>query len=451
MPAIRLLPSAAAERIATRDVSDFQSDSAEILGMRVPLLSRLTLHTLAAMVAAAVLFSAVVPLDRVVTARGRVTSVEPRMVVQPLETSIIRQINVREGQIVKAGEVLATLDPTFSGADVRMIGQRIATLEAETARLEAELHGAPFRAADGDAGMLQQRLFEARAAQYRSALIGFDERIGSAQAAIERATRELGYYSERLSLIREVETMRTTLQERQTGSRLNTIIASDQRVEIERNVAVQQLTLASAQHQLDGVRAERDGFQRKWVADVAEQLVDRRRQLDAARDDMAKAGKRRELIDLRAAQDAVVLQIGDISVGAVAEAAKKIFTLVPLGGGLQVEVEVAGADQGFIEIGQQVVLKFDAWPYTRHGTGHGVVRSVSADSFRQQTAQGGSGPAVYLAHVDIVDSDLRGVPTDFRLVPGMPVTADVAVGSRTPLGYLVDRVVPLLTEGMREP
>jgi HlyD family type I secretion membrane fusion protein len=444
--------SAAADLAAARDVADFQSDSAEILGARISRLSQLTLHVLAAMVVAGILLAGLVPIDRVVSARGRVTSVEPKIVVQPLETSIIRQINVREGQIVKAGEVLATLDPTFSGADVRMLSQRIATLEAETARLSAELHGTPFRSPTGEApGLLQERLYAARAAQYRATLTGYDERVGAAQAAIDRATKELGYYSERLSLIREVEVMRTTLQERQTGSRLNTIVASDQRVEIERNVAVQQLTLTSTQHQLDGVRAERDGFQRKWVADVAEQLVDRQRQLDAARDDLAKAGKRREMIDLRAVQDAVVLQIGDISLGSVIEGAKKIFTLVPIGGGLQVEVEVAGADQGFIEVGQPVVLKFDAWPYTRHGTGRGVVRSVSADSFRQTTPQGGSGPAIYVAHVDIVDAQLRGVPTDFRLVPGMPVTADVAIGSRTPLAYVLDKVVPLLTEGFREP
>ncbi|TBW32656.1 HlyD family type I secretion periplasmic adaptor subunit [Siculibacillus lacustris] len=452
MRAMRLQLSPAAERTARRDVADFQSDSAEILGARISFLSQLTLHVLAAMVVAAIVMAALMPIDRVVTARGRVTSVQPKMVVQPLETSIIRQINVREGQIVRAGEVLATLDPTFSGADVRMLAQRIATLEAETARLQAELRGVPFQAASTEpTEVLQERLYGARAAQYRASLIGYDEKIGAAQSLLERANKELGYYGERLGLIREIETMRTTLQERQTGSRLNTIIASDQRVEIERNVAVQRLTLESAQHQLDGLRAERDGYQRKWVADVAEQLVDKQRQLDGARDDMAKAGKRRELIDLRAVQDAVVLQIGDISIGSVVESAKKIFTLVPLGGGLQIEVEVAGNDQGFVAVGQPVVLKFDAWPYTRHGTGRGVVRSVSGDSFRQTTATGGSGPAIYLAHVDIVDSNLRGIPADFRLVPGMPVTADVAVGSRTPLGYLLDKVIPLLTEGLREP
>jgi HlyD family type I secretion membrane fusion protein len=446
------LPSPAADRTATRAVADFQSDTAEILSSDMSRASRLTLHALAALLVVGLALAATLPIDRVVTARGRVTSVEPHIVVQPLETSIVRQIDVREGQIVKAGDVLARLDPTFSGADVAMLGQRISTLDAEIARLRAELHGEPYRPASSDpVTTLQARLWEARQAQLRALDLGYDEKIAGARSTRERAQKEVTFYSERLSLIREVETMRTTLQERQTGSRLNTIIASDQRVEIERNVEVQRMIADGAAHQIESLRAEHDAARRKWMADIAEQLVDRQRLLAAAREEATKAGKRRELIDLRAVQDAVVLQVGDISIGSVVESAKKLFVLVPLAGGLQIEVEIAANDQGYVEVGQPVELKYEAWPYSRHGTGKGVVRTISADAFRHQNPQGGAGPAVYLAHVDILETRLRNVPADFRLVPGMPVTADVAVGSRTLLGYLLDKVIPLTSEGLREP
>ena len=445
-------PAPAADRAAARAVADFQSDTAEILSADLSRASRATLYVLAVMMVVGVVLASVLPIDRVVTARGRVTSVEPNIVVQPLETSIVRQIAVREGQVVKAGEVLARLDPTFSGADVAMLGQRIVTLEAEIARLDAELHEEAYHPkSDDPVEKLQMRLWDARQAQLRSLDLGFEEKIAGARSTRERADKEVAFYAERLGLIREVETMRTTLQEKQAGSRLNTIIAADQRVDIERNVEVQRMISEQAAHQIESLRAERETARRKWVVDIAEQLIERRRVLAAAREEATKAGKRRELIDLRAVQDAVVLQVADISIGSVVESAKKLFVLVPLAGGLQVEVEVDAHDQGWVEVGQPVELKFDAWPYSRHGTGKGVVRTVSADSFRKQAPQGTTGPAIYLAHVDIREADLRGVPSDFRLVPGMPVTADVAVGSRTLVGYLLDKVIPLTREGLREP
>jgi HlyD family type I secretion membrane fusion protein len=445
-------PSFAAERAAARAVADFQYDTAEILSADLSRASRLTLHVMAAMMVVGLVLAAVLPIDRVVTARGRVTSVEPHIVVQPLETSIVRSIAVREGQIVKAGDILARLDPTFSGADVAMLGQRIATLEAEIARLGAELVDEPFRPRSEDpVEVLQGRLWEARQAQLKALDLGFEDKIAAARSTRERAEKEVAFYAERLGLIREIEVMRTTLQERQSGSRLATIIASDQRVDIERNVEVQRMIAAQAVHQIESLRAERETARRKWMADIAEQLVDRRRVLAGAREEATKAGKRRELIDLRAVQDAVVLQVADISIGSVVESAKKLFVLVPLAGGLQVEVEVDTHDQGYVEVGQPVELKYEAWPYSRHGTGKGVVRTVSADAFRKPAPQGATGPAIYIAHVDIRETALRGVPADFRLVPGMPVTADVAVGSRTPLGYLLDKVIPLTSEGLREP
>lgn len=452
MTASSSVVSPAVERSILRSIAEFQSDTAEILVARPPLAARMTLYVLAGMIVSAIALATLVPIERVVTARGRITSVAPHMVVQPLETSIIRRINVREGQLVRKGEILATLDPTFTGADVSLLGQRIESLEAELARLGAELTGKPYQPdGDGLSGRLQARIHDMRRGQLAASLSSFDQKIAATESSLERARRELAYYGERLRLIREIEGMRTTLEAKQAGSRLQTIVASDARVDIERNVAVQEANLATAKHELAFLRSERETFEKKWSAAIVEQMVDKQRQLDTAREEMAKAGRRKELVELRAAEDAVVLQVGDISIGSVAEVAKRMFVLVPVAGGLQAEVEVAARDQGFVKAGQRVELKLDAWPYTQHGTVEGGVRTVSGDSFVQKTAAGGSGPAVYLAHVDLKTPNLRDVPADFRLVPGMPITADVSVGSRTLFAYLLDKAAPLLLEGLREP
>lgn len=444
--------SLAADRTAVNAIAEFQSATAELLEERPPLMARTTLHVLTAFVVAIVVMATVLPIDRVVTSRGRVTSVAPTIVVQPLETSIIKSLAVREGQIVKAGDVLATLDPTFSTADVSVLERRIASLTAEIDRLNAELGGTPFvpTASSPDAA-LQTDLFTTRAAQYRAVLASFDQKLAAARTDRDRAEREITLLQERLRLMSEVETMRATLQSKQVGTRMSTIEASNARVEIERAIASQEGALESARHGIEDLEAQRDGFVQKWRSDAASDLVDRQRQLDQANEDYAKAVKRRDLVDLRAVEDAVVLQMGDVSVGSVVQSGERILTLIPVAGGLQVEIDVSARDQGYLKVGQPVELKLDAWRYTLHGTAKGVVRSISGDSFTQKTSSGATGPVFYRALIEITDANLRDVTPDFRLVPGMPLTADVAVGSRTVLQYFLELAMPLMSEGMREP
>jgi HlyD family type I secretion membrane fusion protein len=434
-------------------VSDFQSQTAEILSARPPLTARLTLHTLAALVASIIVLAGVLSVDRIVTGRGRVASEKPRIVVQPLETSIVRQILVKEGQVVRAGDLLARLDPTFQTADATLLTRRVSGLEAEVARIRAELAGKPYHAESPDNldAVLQERLYDSRQAEYRAAIESFRGKIAANETTIERAKKEYASYSQRLALMTEVEAMRKTLEAKATGSRLNTIAASDLKVEMERNAAAQDGILRASQSQLEVARAELAAYQQKWISDLAQGVVDKQRALDEAREQYSKAARRRDLVEMRAVEDAVVLMVGDISVGSVIESAKKMFTLVPLTGGLKVEVEITGRDQGFVHVGQEVAVKFDAWPFNQHGTATGTVRSISGDSFSLKSDQGASAPSVYVATIDITKNDLRGVPEDFRLVPGMPLSADIVVGEQTLMRYLLSRAMPVLSEGMQEP
>src|ERR1700726_2775832 len=125
-------------------ILEFQWPSTAIVNAPVPRSARGIVWIVASMVLAIVAAMAVIPVDQVVTARGIVVSQSPTILVQPLETAIVRSIDVREGQVVKAGDVLARLDPTFAAADLAPLAAKERTLEAEVARLQAESSGKPF-------------------------------------------------------------------------------------------------------------------------------------------------------------------------------------------------------------------------------------------------------------------------------------------------------------------
>ena len=105
--------------------------------------ARSVLWSVVSAVIASTAVAALFPIDMVVSGAGRVVSLRATTVVQPLETAIVRAINVREGQTVRAGELLASLDPTFSGADVSSLQANVKSFQAEVDRLAAEASGTP--------------------------------------------------------------------------------------------------------------------------------------------------------------------------------------------------------------------------------------------------------------------------------------------------------------------
>ncbi|QCO00384.1 HlyD family type I secretion periplasmic adaptor subunit (plasmid) [Azospirillum argentinense] len=441
---------------AERAINDFQGETAELIGRPYPWKARMTVWVLAGMLGSLLVLGGTVGVDRVVMAQGRVVSKSPTIVVQPLETSIIRSIDVHVGQTVRRGDVLATLDPTFTTADVAQVQAKIQSLEAEIARLQAEADGKPFMLADTDTdnadAVLQASIWKYRQAEYKAKLANFDQRIETAQATITRSREDARYYQSRREILTKVETMRQELERNQVGSRLNSLQAADTRIEVERNLALSDATIRTASHDMGALRAERDAYVQQWRSETLTNLVTRRTELSQAAEEMAKAQKRRDLVALRAVEDAVVLDIGHFSVGSVVEGARQLITLMPVNAKLEVEAEINTADQGSVKLGDEVQVKFEAYRYLKYGMGKGVVRTISEDAFTQRDdgSQQAKQP-FYRSRIELTEVALRDVPENFRLIPGMPVVADIMVGKRTILSYLMEGVMKNVSEGAREP
>jgi hemolysin D len=434
-------------------INDFQSETAEITGACDPLAARSLLHVLAIMVISAIVLAGIVKIDRVVSGNARVVSEQPTLVVQPLETSIVRGIEVREGQMVRKGDILATLDPTFSSADVGSLRAQTARLTAEITRLEAEQNDAAFEAADTSPdSVMQLSIWRSRQAEYASKMLGYKQKLESDIATIAHARQDVELYRSRLDLVRQVEGMRKELEARQAGSRLNSLIATDNRIEISRNMAQAENAIQTATHDMEVLQADREVFVQQWKSAIAKDLVDRRAEFDKTREELTKAQKRQELVSLRAEADSVVLEVGRFSVGSVVQPGERLISLVPVKSGLFVEADLDASDQGFVAPGQEVDLKFQAYRYIDHGIGHGTVRTISADSFASRDdSKAQTQNRFYRARIDVTDLSLRNVPADFALVPGMTVTADIVVGKRSIMAYLLQGALRNFSEGMREP
>ena len=435
-----------------RRYSSLKSPTAALIEAPVKPAARSILWTIVSAVVASMAVAGLFPIDMVVTGAGRVVSLQATNVVQPLETAIVRAINVREGQTVRAGEVLARLDPTFSGADASALQAQVKSFQAEVDRLTAEASGTPYQPTSADASTaLQVAIYGQRQAQYRYQMESYNQKISGLQAQLTRAEHDVKAFAERVQIAIVLESKRRELERLQVGSQMNRMIAEDQRIEMQRNLTDAKGAAERARRDLQQMMAERDGFEQQWKAKISEELTLRTRSLSDASESLRKATLRRELVDLRADQDAVVLTVAKVSVGSVMQSGEQLITLVPTNAPLEVETRIAAADAGYVHPGQKVAIKFDTFPFVQYGMAEGTVRFISPDSFSgsQETqrgsvvTQGDSSDVFYKARVAIDELKMHGVPGGFELKPGMTVTADIKAGERTLLTYLFARILPV--------
>uniref|UniRef100_A0A973VYX2 Membrane fusion protein (MFP) family protein n=2 Tax=Bradyrhizobium septentrionale TaxID=1404411 RepID=A0A973VYX2_9BRAD len=439
---------------------EFESPTAALVEAPLKPAARSMLWTAVSAIIASMAVSALFPIDMVVTGSGRVVSLQATNVVQPLETAIVRAINVREGQTVRAGELLARLDPTFSSADVSALQTQVKSFQAEVDRLTAEASGTPYQPTSADTStVLQVAMYGQRQAQYRYQIESYNQKLSGLQAQITRAEHDVEAFGQRYRIASVLESKRRELERLQVGSQVNRLIAEDQAIEMQRNLTDATGAAERAHRDLDQLVAERDGYEQQWKAKISEELTLRRRSLSDATESLRKATLRRELVDLRADQDAVVLSVAKVSVGSVLQSGEPLITLVPSDAPLEVEMRIATGDAGYVHAGQKVAIKFDTFPFVQYGLAEGTVRFISPDSFSggQDTQRGtvvtqsDSAAVFYKARVAIDQLKVYGVPGGFQLKPGMTVTADIKAGARTLLTYLFSRVLPVGLEGMREP
>ncbi len=447
---------------AANALLEFQSPTLGLSHVPVHAGARSTTWVVCSLVVACFAAMALIPIDKVVSAHGRVVSEAPTVVVQPLDTAIVRSIDVREGQVVHRGQLLAKLDPTFAAADEQALTAQVASLGAAVARLRAEATGQAYKPGDASpTAVLQSAIFMQRQAERSYKMENYHEKISALRSQIEHGMADVTGYQERLQVATELEDKRVQLEKLQVGSQINRLQATDARMEIARGLAGAKAQVQQAIGDLRALTAERDGYDQQWHAQVSQDLSDQMGKLSDAQEQLRKAELRRQLVQLRAEEDAVVLTVAPVSVGSVMQSGDPFITLVKLNAPLEVETNVPGNDAGFVHPGDSVTVKFDTFPFTQYGYADGVVRIVSPDSFtsnpnshpaRGVAPQGGGEVAAYYkSRIAFKDIKLHGVPAGFHVIPGMPVTADIKVGKRTVMSYLLGVVLPVGMDGMREP
>jgi len=410
---------------------------------------------LSLMLASALLWASVSMLDEIVFARGRLISSQPNLLVQPIDSSIVQSIDVRVGQVVKKGQKLAALDPTFVGADESALKGAVAKLEARERRLERELAGGPSAslATDSRDVKLQADLRAAKEANYQSRIQSLAENIGRLEAALRTNRADQRAQQERVKVAADLEQMQKDLVTQNFGAKKQLLEARDRRQEVERELLLTRNREQELLREIESVKAEQKDFQNEWRQRALEELAETRREKESASEQLAKASKRASLVSLSAPADAIVLEVAKRPVGAVVREGEVLFTLVPIDVPMEVELQIGSSDVGFVKPGDSVRMKLDAFPFQKYGTLSGKITVVSQDAFSPESlpldgrrAQGD----YYLARVRLQSEKLEKNPDNAIVRPGSTLSGEIKVGQRSVLSYFLYPIIRTFDESMRE-
>lgn len=401
--------------------------------------------------AVALVFAFVARMDVVVSAPGKVIPSGKSKVVQPLETGVVRTIAVRDGQSVKAGDVLFELDMTMAAADLERQQRELLESEADVMRLTAQQAGQSVaRFALQTPGPMvanQSALLQSRVAEYRARQATLQAEVSRRQAEMDATARTLEQLRRSLPLVQQKNQMYEELA--RTGHVARTALLESQLelINAQKEMAVQDSRLKESQAGLRAAQDQRAQARAEFQMRSQSELVEVTKRRDAAQQELVKARQRMSLQTLRSPIDGVVQQLAVTTVGGVVTPAQPLLTVVPEHSALEVEAQALNRDVGHLKVGQRVINKIETYDFTRYGYIEGEVLWVGTDAVQDPRL----GP-VYPVRIRLHDTQTpRAVNGRKGVVSaGMTVTADVLTDQRRLVDYVLAPLLRYRQEALRE-
>ena len=452
-----------------RSEIEFLPAALEIIETPASPVGRAIAGTIIAFAAIAVAWSCFGEVDIIATAQGRIIPTGKSKVIQPFDTGVVRRIAVADGASVRKGDVLVELDPTTDTSDETRLAFALAQDQLDLARLHALLDGATF-APPADASprlaLTASHQMTEQATEHRAKLDNLDKQIAQKRAESREIKAGIDKIAADLPLLTEQRDIRSALLQNQYGSRLAYLQIQQQLVE--------------SQHELEGQKQKAEetaqalaGLDRQKVAETAEyrkgllsDLAKAEISANEHAEDLEKAQMKQRLRTLCAPVDGTVQQLAVHTLGGVVTPAQQLMVVVPKGTGLEIEATLPNKDVGFVHKGQPVVIKVEAFTFTRYGLLHGVVKSLSQDVVAPQDQAQHDGrkdtdaandeqarQAGQPTYVALISLYATSVPTEDGLSPtepGMAVTTEIKTGKRTVISYLMSPLLRFRQEGLRE-
>ena len=449
--ALKLEKEGPAQPIRKRQELEFLPAVLEVTDSPPSPLGRMILVTIMSFIVIGVAWANVGEMDIIATAQGKIIPSGNVKVIQPLETGVVKSIHVRDGQRVKAGDVLIELNPIGAAADQDRLTREVQSARVTIARLEALLFDNPLDAffppedAPDDLVARNRRHLESAHAERQARLDATDNEVTQRRAEIHTTRIEIRRLTMILPNVRErVESQRILLDKGYTP-RLDFLSLEQELIDSEQQLLAANSRLNELQAALRATSSRRDQVIAESNRTTEDQLADVSNRAEGVEQELIKARERTRQQKLTAPVDGVVQQLAIHTEGGVVTPAQELMTIVPSGDSIEIEAMVLNKDIGFVTDGQDAEIKVESFPFTKYGTLRGDVKTISRDAVLDEKLGW-----VYPARFNLWEKNIIVGDKYVALTPGMSVTVEIKTGKRKPIQYILAPLKEYQSESLKE-
>lgn len=398
------------------------------------------------------LWAATYEIEETARATGRVIPSQQVQVVQSLEGGIVREIAVREGDIVAPGDVLMKIDDIRFDAERGELREREAAILAESARLRAEAQFAPdLDFPDGlqDRAPLattaEREVFLSRREQLKRELQVLEAQLLQRRGELEEVkalrTRTEGI----IAPLRAEITLTQDMFDRGLVPQIELLRLQSRMAEFNGDMAVSWASeprllaaIAEAENQMDAARSA-------YVLSARQRLAQLQLDLAVVQETLRSADDRVTRAQLRAPVRGTINRVNATTIGAVVQPGAPLIEIVPIDDSLLIEANLGPRDIAFVSTGEPASVKISAYDYVIYGALEGEVVRIGADTITSE-----EGAEFFRVIVRTRKSYLGSDDKPLPITPGMIASVDIQTGRKTVLSYLVKPILRAQAEALRE-
>ncbi len=433
---------------------DFLPAALEILEKPASPIGRFTIWAICTFFLIALMWATIGKIDVVASAQGKVVLVGQSKTVQSFEAGVVRKILVHNGSSVAEGDSLIELDATRNAADIARLSQ-----ERQAASLIIERNNwlldvieestvvdfeVTFPLSESHAE-LQKRLVSSQLNEYLATQAAFDEQRYERLAELQVTKSQLTKIKQTLPLLEEQVTGFKELSADGVSPRFQYLEYEENLIARRKDLGIEQERIVQINAAIRSLEKQQEQHRQEYLARLIGELAEAADTLVAVEQELIKARQASALHIIKAPVTGVVQQLAIHTEGGVVRSGDSLMVIVPEHRELQVEANILNKDIGFVRVDQDTEIKLEAFPFTKYGVIHGKVLSIDRDAVQDEKLG-----LVYPSRIAILSDKIFANSRFVPLSPGMGLTAEIKIGKRRVIEFLLAPLFRYKDESLRE-